>query len=35
MLDCMSEAMLEVAFNQPDKGIIAFEDLLSNEGYQA
>ncbi len=35
MLNCMSEAMLAVAFNQPDKGIMAFEDLLSNEDYQA
>ncbi|WP_372645825.1 retropepsin-like aspartic protease [Ancylomarina sp.] len=35
MLDCMSEAMLAVSFNQPDKGIKALEDLLSNEDYQA
>jgi len=35
MLDCMSEGMLAVAFNQPDKGIKALEDLLSNEDYQA
>jgi len=35
MLDCMSEGMLAIAFNQPEKGIKAFEDLLSNEDYQA
>ena len=35
MLDCMSEAMLAVSFNQPDKGIKALEDLLSDESYQA
>ncbi|MGZ2371424.1 retropepsin-like aspartic protease [Ancylomarina sp. YFZ004] len=35
MLDSMSEAMLAVSFNQPDKGIKALESLLSNENYQA
>lgn len=35
MLDCMSEAMLAGSFNQADKGIKAFEELLSNEDYQA
>ncbi|MCZ4696011.1 hypothetical protein DWB61_14935 [Ancylomarina euxinus] len=35
MLDCMSEAMLAISFNQPNKGIKAFDDLLSDENYQA
>jgi predicted aspartyl protease len=35
MLDCMSDAMLAISFNQLDKGIKAFDELLSNEDYQA